>query len=104
MTVSNLPELEYLYFGSGSFYHINSFTLSHNPNLKIFETGDGYKSITAIYGCSFSNIKSLVLFGKSIMIFNNNEIYLISMKLLLVWDPFCIYHLLVLTVFLCLMY
>ena len=41
--LSNLINLESVYIGAGSFCDLKSFTLSHNPKLKIFETGDGYE-------------------------------------------------------------
>ena len=55
--------MESIYFGAASFYYINSFTLSHNPKLKIFETGDGYKKDTYIKECAFGEIQALTLIG-----------------------------------------
>ena len=55
--------MESIYFGAASFYYINSFTLSHNPKLKIFETGDGYKNGTTNYECAFGRAEALTLIG-----------------------------------------
>ena len=61
--LSNLPNLESVYIGAGSFYYLKSFTLSHNPKLKIFETEDGYEEGDKVKECTFSNVNQFVLSG-----------------------------------------
>ena len=61
--LSNLPNLESVYIGAGSFCDLKSFTLSHNPKLKIFETGDGYEEDDKVKECTFSNVNQFDLSG-----------------------------------------
>ena len=61
--LSNLINLESVYIGAGSFCDLKSFTLSHNPKLKIFETGDGYEEDDKVKECTFSNVNQFVLSG-----------------------------------------
>ena len=61
--LSNLPNLESVYIGAGSFYDLKSFTLSHNPKLMIFETEDGYEEGDRVKECTFSYVNQFVLSG-----------------------------------------
>ena len=61
--LSNLTNLESVYIGAGSFCDLKSFTLSHNPKLKIFETGDGYEEGNNVCDCAFSHVNKLKLSG-----------------------------------------
>ena len=61
--LSNLTNLESVYIGAGSFCDLKSFTLSHNPKLKIFETGDGYEEDDKVKECTFSNVNQFDLSG-----------------------------------------
>ena len=74
--LSNLPNLESVYIGAGSFCDLKSFTLSHNPKLKIFETGDGYEEDDKVKECTFSNVNQFELSGnflKTIDILNRSS-------------------------------
>ena len=51
--------------GAGSFQNLSSFTISHNPELIVFETGHGYVYNNKVFACAFGNIKTFVLNGKS---------------------------------------
>ena len=62
--LSNLTNLESVYIGAGSFKNLKSFTLSHNPKLKIFETEDGYEDYS-ICDCALNNVKQFELSGKN---------------------------------------
>ena len=66
--LSNLTNLESVYIGAGSFMSLKSFTLSHNPKLKIFETGDGYVEDNKVKECAFVNVKHFELSGKYILL------------------------------------
>ena len=59
-----LSNLESIYIGAGSLQNLKSFTLSHNPKLKIFETEDGYVKNDNVYDCTFGNVKHFELSGK----------------------------------------
>ena len=61
--LSNLINLESVYIGAGSFCDLKSFTLSHNPKLKIFETGDGYEEDDKVKECTFNNVNQFDLSG-----------------------------------------
>ena len=62
--LSNLINLESVYIGAGSFCDLKSFTLSHNPKLKIFETEDGYMDeYDIVKECTFSNVNQFDLSG-----------------------------------------
>ena len=65
--LSNLPNLESVYIGAGSFCDLKSFTLSHNPKLKIFETEDGYEEDDEeddeVKECTFRDVNQFVLSG-----------------------------------------
>ena len=61
--LSNLINLESVYIGAGSFCDLKSFTLSHNPKLKIFETEDGYEEDDEVVQCTFRNVNQFVLSG-----------------------------------------
>ena len=74
--LSNLINLESVYIGAGSFCDLKSFTLSHNPKLKIFETGDGYEEDDKVKECTFSNVNQFELSGnflKTIDILNRSS-------------------------------
>ena len=74
--LSNLINLESVYIGAGSFYDLKSFSLSHNPKLKIFETGDGYEEDDKVKECTFSNVNQFELSGnflKTIDILNRSS-------------------------------
>ena len=75
--LSNLPNLESVYIGAGSFCDLKSFTLSHNPKLKIFETEDGYMDeYDIVKECTFSNVNQFELSGnflKTIDILNRSS-------------------------------
>ena len=58
-----LSNLESIYIGAGSFKNLKSFTLSHNPKLKIFETEDGYVKDDKVEECTFGNVKHFELSG-----------------------------------------
>ena len=64
--LSNLTNLESVYIGAGSFKNLKSFTLSHNPKLKIFETEDGFEEVDKnISDCALDNVKQFELSGKN---------------------------------------
>ena len=62
--LSNLPNLESVYIGAGSFLNLKSFTLSHNPKLSVFEIEDGYmKDDGRVCDCAFLKVYELKLIG-----------------------------------------
>lgn len=63
LSLSNLPNLESLSIGSGSFRNIKSFTLSHNPKLKTIEIEPGYKEDWEYMDCVFYYTNELMLIG-----------------------------------------
>ena len=69
--LSSYSNLESLYIGKGSLCNLKSFTLSHNPKLKIFETGDSYSTDYCVYDCSFCNVNQFELSGN---IYNSSDI------------------------------
>lgn len=68
-SISNFPSLEVLYIGPDSFKNLNSFTISHNPKLKIFETGNGLTERKKCKNCAFQLVRNVELFGKISMSF-----------------------------------
>ena len=62
--LSNLPNLESVYIGAGSFLNLKSFTLSHNPKLSVFEIEDGYmKDDGRVCDCAFLKVYELKSMG-----------------------------------------
>ena len=75
-SISNFPSLEALYIGPDSFKNLNSFTISHNPKLKIFETGNGLREKKTCKNCAFQFVRNVELFGM-ICFFFSNSIFLL---------------------------
>lgn len=64
-SLSDFPNLEWIYIGSGSFPYLSSFTLSNNPKLKRFEIGDAVNIDNSVNG-TFNNVDSFNLISKVI--------------------------------------
>ena len=59
-----MTNLESVFIGARSFQNLESFSLSHNPKLSVFEIEDGYmKDDGRVCDCAFLKVYELKLIG-----------------------------------------